>query len=146
MTSSWAVPCSSRLSRSSFTARIRPWDQSQIEHPIVVFGRELMGLVKRHPGRASPSHVEDRRQAIEVIGRPLARAVPPAELGSQRAVNDTNRAIPGKPDVPFHVAVEREELAIAIEGEVILVAESGDDPPPGLAFVVAAVDLAARGP
>ena len=94
------------------------------QEAVVILRRELVCLVESHSGGTSSPDVDGAREAVEVIRRPLARAVPPAELRADRAVIDAYRAIPGEADVPFHVAVEREELAIGVEGEVILVAES----------------------
>ncbi len=60
-------------------------------------------------------------------------------------MSDPDRPIPRQADVPFHIAVKREELALPVECEVIRIAKAGDDPFPGLSFVIAAQDLAPGG-
>src|SRR5438309_1511325 len=72
-------------------------------------------------------------------------AVAPAELGPARHLTDARRAIPGRVDVPLHVGVVGEQLAVPVVRRVVLVAEAVGDEFPLLAVGIDVVDAPAGG-
>src|SRR5262249_45427786 len=66
----------------------------------------------------------------------------PTKVGTIDDVVDARGAIPGSPGVPFHVRVEREELTLWVEGQVIGVAEAHGDELEGLAIGAGPADPA----
>ena len=80
-----------------------------------------------------------------VVRRPLAGAVAIAELGAAGDVQDAGGPIPGRIDVPLHVGVVREQLAVAVEGDVERVAVAHRDELPLLPVRADAADVAAGG-
>ena len=115
------------------------------EERLLVLGRELGPGPEGHAGRRADADVDDGPEAVGVVFRPLAGAVSPAELGGAGAVVDTSRPIPGPAPIPLHVGVEGEQLAVAVEGEVVGVAEAAEHEVPLLAVRVGAEDEAAGG-
>ena len=107
----------------------------------VVLGRKERVFVEDHPGGRTASDVDHRREGVEVVGRPLGRPASPTELGPGHAVVHPDRTIPRQAHVPFHVAVEREQVAPLVKRHVVLVAEAdhflepafslGSEPPDG---------------
>ncbi len=85
-------------------------------------------LVELDPDRRSAADVAQRRQAVVGPRRQLAGAVPVAVVAAGHDVHRADVAIPRHPDVPLHVAVEGEQLAVQVEGVVVGIAEgAGDD-------------------
>src|ERR1051325_11965358 len=70
-----------------------------------------------HAGRRTQADVEIAGQTVRVIHRPLARAGAPAVFAAAHAMIDARGSIPGRADVPLHVAVEGEQLAVGVEVE-----------------------------
>ena len=108
-----------------------------------IFLGEDVVFIEFEPYRRSAARLGDGRQAIDVIIRRIGRARAPDEIRAWRAVTNTHRPIPRQLLVPLHVAVEREQLPIAIEGRVVGIAEAGGDQAHILAFVVHPPDGAA---
>src|SRR5262249_16665219 len=114
---------------------------AQIER-LPVLGRELRAIAERDARRRAGSNVGRRGQAVHRIRTPLAGAVAVAALRAAGDVKDAGGPIPGSVDVPLHVGVVGEELAIAIERDVERVAEADRDQLPSLAVRADAVDMA----
>ena len=110
---------------------------------LLVFHGELGADAVAHAGRRTDADIEEAAEAIEVEGRPNAGARTPAELRRARAVVEANGTIPRHAPVPFHVAIEGEQLAIGIERDVVGVAETAEHQLPGLALRIGADDVAA---
>ncbi len=75
-----------------------------------------------------------RRQRVGEGHRPLGAARAPAELGAGDEVHDARRPVPRRADVPLHVRVVGEQLAVRVEGQVVGVAHAAGDhlPPRGV--------------
>ena len=110
---------------------------------LLVLDRELRPIAEGHARRRAGPDVDDRRQAIDRISGPLAGAVAIAELGPAGDMQHARGPIPGRIDVPLHVRVIREQLAVAIEGEVERVAIAHRDELPVLPVRAHAADVAA---
>ena len=89
---------------------------------LLILRRELRPVAEADAGRRAGADVDDRRQAVGVVGRPLAGAVAPAELAAAGRQADARRPVPRRVDVPLHVGVVGEQVAVAVEGGVVLVA------------------------
>ncbi len=101
-------------------------------------------LVELDPDRRSAADVAQRRQAVVGPGRQLAGAVAVAVVAAGHDVHGADVAVPRHPDVPLHVAVEREQLALEIEGVVVGVAEGAGDDREALRHGIDAVHGAVR--
>ena len=109
-----------------------------------VFRPEAMMIVELDAdGRSAPCFVE-RRQAVDVVVRRVGRPGAPDEVGARRAVADADVPVPRQADIPFHVAVEGEQLGLRAEGGVEVIAEAGGDQAHVLAIEVHAPDGSAR--
>ncbi len=98
------------------------------EQGVVVARRKHVVIVDLDARRRAAADVDYGRQAVDVIVRPFRPAAAPAELRARRDVIDARGPVPGQPIVPFHVGIEREQLALAIESDVVGVAEAaGED-------------------
>src|SRR5207248_8123922 len=86
---------------------------------LLIFGRELGAVAERYAGRRAGADVNRGGQTIRIIRRPFAGAIAPAELGSAGAEANPRRPIPGSIEIPFHVSVVREQVAVAVEGRVV---------------------------
>ncbi len=110
-----------RLQRHGHDPPLRPVAH---EKRVTVLVAQPPAVVKHHAGRRAAADIDRRRQAVDVILRPLRPAAPPAELGPGHQVVDPRRPVPGQRDVPLHVRVVREQLAVAIERTVVGVAKA----------------------
>ena len=110
---------------------------------LLVLRWELRAEAERHAhGRTRPD-VHEGRQAVWERRLPLAGAAPPAEVAAARGVVDTGGPVPRRAEVPFHVGVVDEHLAVGVEGEVVRIAVAGGPDFPCLAVTVGADDIAA---
>ncbi len=85
---------------------------------------KLVVLVKHAPRRRTAAHVEDARKAIQVIGR-IGADLLPTLVAANGPMIQAHRPIPRQSDVPFHVAVETEQLAQIIHAQVRWIASAG---------------------
>ena len=99
-----------------------------------------------HSGGRSGTDIESRWQHIGIPGGELAGAGPPAELAAAGAVVDPGGPVPGRPAVPLHVRIVGEHLAVAVEGDVVLVAEADGVEVPALPLGIGTGDPASRRP
>ncbi len=90
-------------------------------------------------GRRSDADIQRRGQAVGVPIGPLGASFAKAVVAAADNVVDADGPIPGHAPIPFHVAVEAEQFALAVEGDVIGVAETG-----GEKFTVPAIGIHAR--
>ena len=58
-------------------------------------------------------------------------------------MNDARRAIPGQAPVPFHIAIEREQLALGIEIEIVGIAKTGKHQLPFFTLGIGSQDVTA---
>ena len=84
---------------------------------IAILFRKLVVLVKHAPVRRTAAHVKNSRQTINVVRRIRADLLP-ALVAADGPLIEPHGSIPRQPDVPFHVAVEAEQLAQIIHAEV----------------------------
>ena len=77
-------------------------------------------------GRAG-TDVQQRRHDVGTVSEQLARRFAEAVVAAADEMIDARRAIPRRADVPLHVTVVREEIAECVEGDVEVIAKSGDD-------------------
>ena len=112
------------------------------EEGVLILLREFRTIAERDPGGRTRSDVDDRAEAVDGGGGPLRRAVAESELRTADHVIDASGPVPGFADVPLHVRVVGEQLAVPVEGKVERVAESGRDQLPHLAIRVGARDPA----
>lgn len=115
------------------------------EEGALVFRGELGAGAEGDAGGAAEADVDDGGEAVGVVAGPLAGAAAPAELGAAGAVVHAGGAIPGGADVPLHVGVVAEELALGAEGDVELVAEAGAEELEVFAIGIHGADVAAGG-
>ena len=89
---------------------------------LLVLRREFGPVAEGNARGRAGADVDHRRQAVDVVRRPLARAVAVAEIAAAGDVEHAGGAIPRHVHVPLHVGVVREQLAVAVEGDVERVA------------------------
>ena len=95
------------------------------EKGALIFRREFCAGAKHRASRAAGADVHGGGQGVRVIRRPAARAGAPSVVAAAHAVVDACRHVPRHAHVPFHVAVVGEQLAVRIEGDVVMIAEAG---------------------
>ena len=81
----------------------------------LVLGGKLGAVAERDAGGRAGADVDDRREAVDVIGGPFAGAAAPAELAAagQRGSTRVGR-VPRRAHVPFHVGIVGEQLAVRL--------------------------------
>jgi hypothetical protein len=79
---------------------------------VLVFRGEFRAGASDDAGGAAGADVERGGQRVGVVVRPFAAAAAPAVVGTADAVIHAGGAIPGAADVPLHVGVVGEELAV----------------------------------
>src|SRR5438270_2366941 len=89
--------------------------------------------------------INDGRKAVRIIGGPFRAAGAPAKFRGEDAVADARRPIPWQAPIPFHVAIERKQLTLRAEIEIVSVAEPRQPEAPTGSVWVGAQDVAARG-
>src|SRR5688500_17249705 len=89
-------------------------------------------LVKGSPVWRTAADIEDTWQTIEIIRRVGADLLP-ALVAADGPVIEAYRSVPGHADVPFHIAVEAEEVAHIIHPQVRRISATGSDTFPFLA-------------
>ena len=77
-----------------------------------------------HAGRRPQAHIHHRRQRVGVIGWPLARSLAEAVFAAADHMQNAGGNIPGEAIAVFGIAIEGEQLAARVEGQVIDVAEA----------------------
>ena len=111
------------------------------EHPSVapIADEEGLAVARRKGGvvaEADPcgragADVEDRRLDLLPVGLPapehLAGSSSPAAVAATEDLSNRGGAVVGEPEVVFEIAVEREQIALAVEGEVVTVAKPHAD-------------------
>ena len=123
------VGVSFRSERREVDSSISP--ASEEEAVPVVLGK-LRVAVDFHPGGRSAVDLIESGGGIKEIGGPvegtLVAGEEPAVVSPDPDVKDPAVGIPGELVIPFSIGVEGEEMAVLVEGEVILVAEAvGND-------------------
>src|SRR5690242_16478557 len=89
------------------------------EEGFAIFIGEIAFGAKLDAGRRADANVHDGPQAVRVIFRPIGRTGAPAVFSPGDAMNDARGTIPWQAPIPFHVAIEREHLAVRTEIEII---------------------------
>src|ERR1051326_5291186 len=112
---------------------------------LLVLGRKLGVGAELHARGRAEADVDGGREAVGIILGPFAAAVAPAKLAAADAMADARGAVPGRADVPLHVGVPGEQLAVGIEVEIERIAEAAADKLPVLGVGVELGDPAARG-
>ena len=112
---------------------------------LLVLRREPRAVPKLDTHGGARADVHQRGQAVEVVGGPLARPAPPAKLTAAGGVHHPRGAIPRRAEVPLHVGVVGEQLAIGVERHVVLVAIARRENLPRLPLGVGLGDPAPRG-
>ena len=123
------VGVSFRSERREVDPSISP--ASEEEAVLVVLGK-LRVAVDFHPGGRSAVDLIESGGGIEEIRRPIEGALvareEPSVVSPNPDVKDPTVGIPWELVIPLSVGVEGEEVAVLVEGEVVLVAESvGND-------------------
>ena len=112
---------------------------------LLVLGREPGAVAEGHPHGRARTGVDQLRQAVDIISRPFTRAAAPAEFASAGGVDNPRGPIPGGAEVPFHVGVVNEQLAVGAEVHVVGIAIAGADDFPVLTERIGLGDPAAGG-
>src|SRR5438045_866152 len=86
--------------------------------------------------------VERGRERLWEIIRPLGSTATPAEISAGDNMVYTIGAVPRRADVPFHIRIESEHFAIAIESDIERVAKSSRNQLKGFALGVGAQNVA----
>ena len=110
---------------------------------LLILRRELRAVAERHAGRAADPDDGDRRIAVGIVLGPLGAPLAEAAVAAAHRVEDADRAVPRSAPVPFHVAVEAEELAVGVERDVVGVALARGDELGILAVGIEPDDVAA---
>ena len=111
------------------------------EHPSVapIAGEERLAVARREGGIVAEADsgggpgadVEDRRLDLLPVGLPapehLAGPPTPAVVAAAHDLTDGGGAVVGEPQIVLEIAVEREQVPLPIEGEVVAVAEAHAD-------------------
>ena len=105
------VGSAARLEMDRDQAAIRP--VVNVER-LLILRRELRAVAERHAGRAADPDDGDRRIAVGIVLGPLGAPLAEAAVAAAHRVEDADRAVPRSAPVPFHVAVEAEELAVGV--------------------------------
>ena len=108
----------------------------------LIFGRELRAITELGASGAADADV-DSGEAVWIISGPFAGAGAPAVFAAGDGVVHARGTIPRSAPIPFHIGIEHEDLAIAIESEVVGIAETGAEEVPGFAIEIGANDVAA---
>ena len=114
------------------------------EQGLLIARREARAIPESHPDRRTGTHVVKGRQAVRVPGRPLARAIPPAEFAPAGDETKPGGAVPRCVHVILHVRVKSDQLPLAIEGRIIGIAEPRGDEFPVLSLRIHPVETSAR--
>ena len=114
------------------------------EEGLLIFGGELRAVAEGGADRRAGADVDERREAVGQRRRPLAGTGTPAELAATRGMVDARRPIPRRPEIPLHVGVVDEHLAVGVEGEVVGIAVAAGPDFPLLAIGIGADDIAPR--
>src|SRR5690242_3645203 len=88
---------------------------------IIAFRPEL------YSGRRADADIDNRRETVGVIFRPLRAALAKSVVAAADDVHDPDRPVPRHAPIPFHVAVEAEQFAVGVERDVVGVAEAGGE-------------------
>ena len=91
---------------------------------LFIFFGEIRFCAELHARRRADSDVDDRRQSIVVPLGPLRRAFAKTVVTAAHEMIDANRAVPWHTPIPFHVAVEAENLSFGAEIKIVGVAHS----------------------
>ena len=114
------------------------------EERLLVLGGKLRAVAEGGADRRAGADVDERREAVGQRRRPLAGTGTPAELAATRGMVDARRPIPRRPEIPLHVGVVDEHLAVGVEGEVVGIAIAAGPDFPLLAIGIGADDIAPR--
>lgn len=111
--------------------------------PLVALGEAGAGA-EGDAGGGTQADIGDTWEGIGVISGPFAGAFTEPVIDAGEAMEDPVGPVPGEAPVAFHVAVEGEELAVGVEGDVVGIAEAGGEEFGFGAIWVHAEDEAAR--
>ena len=96
----------------------------------ILFG-ELSVTVHLHPGGRAAIDLDKTIDRIEKVGRPVERALvageEPAVVSPDADVEDPAVGVPGQLVVAFPVGIEGEEVAVFVEGQIVVIAEAMGD-------------------
>ena len=115
------------------------------EERFLILGGELRAVTEGDTGGRAGADVHGGGQVVRIEFRVLAGAVAPAVFAAADDVVDAGRAIPRGVEVVLHVGVVREQVAGAVDGAAVDVAEAAGEGLEGLPVLADAVDDAARG-
>ena len=115
------------------------------EHGALVFRGKLRAGAEDGAGRRAGADVDGAGQRVRIIRRPAAGTGAPAVVAAADDVVDAGGHVPRRAHVPLHVGVVGEELAVGIEGDVVLVAEAAGEELDAFAVRVGFADVAAGG-
>ena len=111
---------------------------------LLVLGREFGTIAKADAGGRAWTDVYHGRQAVGIVDGPLAGSIAPAKFSPADHVAHAGGAVPGRVQIPFHVGVKSEQLALAIEGGIVFIAKTRGDDLPVLAIRVSLGNPAPR--
>ena len=97
------------------------------EEGVLIFRWEFRARAEDRSGGRAGADVDGGGQRIGIISRPAAGSGAPAVVAAADDVIDAGGHVPRRSHVPLHVGVVGEELAVRIEGRVILVAEAAGE-------------------
>ena len=103
-------------------------DQSAIgpiahEERLLILQRKFRARAENHAGRAADADDRSGGQAVEVVFRPLRAPFAKSLIAAADGMEGADRPVPRRAPVPFHVAVEAEQFAVGVEGDVVRVAQ-----------------------
>src|SRR5687768_10316198 len=91
----------------------------------LILARKFRTGPKQHSGWTTNADVHRRRQTIRIMLRPFGGSFPETVVGTADGMEDANRPIPGCSPVPFHVAIEAENLTVVVKRNVVGIALAG---------------------
>src|SRR5579883_309012 len=114
------------------------------EKGVLVFCGELRAVAKTNTCRGTRADIQYGWQSVGIEGWIFAGAITPAEVAAGGDETDTCRSIPGGIEVPFHVRVVGEQIAVLVVGGIVLITETDTEQPPVLTIGRDMVDRASR--
>ena len=117
----------------------------QAEQRPLIFGWELCSVAELDADRRALAHINNGRQAIDPVGRPVAGAVAPAEFAAAGGVAHPSGPIPGQAHVGLHVGIVGEDFAVGVQRHVVGIAKADGQQFPLLAVGIGGGDPSAGG-
>ena len=114
------------------------------EKCVLVLGGKLGSVSEGYPSRRPRAHIHHRTKGVTAIIHEFPGTRTPPVISSVNHMIDSGRAVPRRIHVPFHIRVIGEELSLAVQSRIVLVAEARGHYFPGLPLGVDLSDVPER--